>query len=226
MAPIARTNINLAKQFCEDLFKALQEVLSDTQAVLDLVDGTHAHAPGFPESRFCKGCVLPVVDSVTTKFLTDECGLDGQQIKQSLLCEGVTTLGDIYSPSSGQSGFSGKTWGTNFQPIDKRGKPATTARGYQPGPDFGIVHRGATKFSMLGETKFKRDALNISRLLTDVRSDLKYYVSLPCEPEKDWDYDFGFGIAFAGGGEGRRKSYLVTDDWNEHRFVIACFHGG
>ena len=77
---------------------------------------------------------------------------------------------------------------------------------------------------MLGETKFKGDASNISPLIREVKRDLKYYVGLPSEPEKKWDYDFGFGIAYAGGGAGPRKSYLLTDDWNEHRFVIACFH--
>src|SRR5579862_5853496 len=109
MAPIARTKIELAEKFYVSLFKALQEALSDTRAVLDLVARTRAHAPTFPESRFCKGCVLPVVDSVATHFLTGDCGLNGHQIRQSLRCEGVTTLNDIYKPSSGQSGFGSAT---------------------------------------------------------------------------------------------------------------------
>jgi hypothetical protein len=222
---IAKTNLVLAEKFYTSLFKALHESLSDTLAVLDIVSRTRAHAPAFPESRFCKGCVLPVVDTVATNFFTNECDLNTRQIRQALRCEGVTTLNDIYNPSIGQSGFGGATWGKNFQPYDKRGKPAKAARGYQPGPDFGIVHQGATKFSMLGETKFKPDSSRVGPLHEEVRRDLKYYVGLPCEPEKEWDYDFGFGIAYAGGGAGFRKSYLATDDWLAHRFVVACFHG-
>src|SRR5206468_1595428 len=96
--------------------------------------------------------------------------------------------------------------------------------GYQPCPDFGIVHKDQEKFTLIGETKFSRTGTSIPPLLAEICRDLRYYVGLPPEPDKNWDYDFGFGIAYAAGGVGPRKSYLFADEWEKSRFVIACFY--
>jgi hypothetical protein len=78
---------------------------------------------------------------------------------------------------------------------------------------------------MLGETKFSSRKVKADSLVREAARDLRYYVSLPCEPEKGWEYDFGFGVAYAGGGEGRRIANLLTSNWGESRFVVACFRG-
>jgi hypothetical protein len=217
------TDLNTAQRFCGLLFDALEAALGDTKAVLQRVTDTVGHAPSFAESRFCKGCVLPVVDRAATMFLRTEFALRPEEIHDALRCEGRSTLSSIYEPGPDQSGFGGATWGQNFQPVTKKGKPAPSPRGYQPGPDFGIVCGSSANFAMLGETKFDPRRSKSGPLLREIVHDLKYYVSLPCEPEKGWDYDFGFGIVYAAGGEGLRLPTLVTDHWSEHRFMVACF---
>jgi hypothetical protein len=220
---IMKTDPALAEKFCTTLFHALQEALTDTPVVLDFMEKIKDHAPTFPETRFTKGCVLPVVDRVATKLLTEEFQLSRGQITKCLLCEGFTSLPKIYIPSHDQSGFGGFTWGTNYQPYYKDGRPAKLARGAYGGPDFGVRYRGdAGKFSMCGEVKLSKKSCDHykTRLAT---SDINAYVSLPCEPEKNWDYDFGFALAYATGGDGPRKSYLIDNFWKEKRLVVAVF---
>lgn len=220
-----RTDARKARVFCDLLYSALRDRLSDTNLVLQRVRDFEAHAPGYAETRFCKGCVLPVVDSVATLYLRSELGLAPEQIHAALRCEGISTLPKIYTPAGDQSGFSTFTWGTNYQRVSKSGKPyPPDGRGYQPCPDFGIVHRDEEEFTLVGETKFSQTGASIKPLLVEVCRDLRYYVGLPSEPDKNWDYDFGFGIAYAGGGGGLRKSHLCSDEWDKNRFVVACFY--
>jgi len=218
------TNPVKAREFCDLLYASLRDGLSDATAVLERVAAIESHAPGHAETRFCKGSVLPIVDSVATRFLRSGLGLTPEQIRASLRCEGFSTLHQLYTPAASQSGFSTFTWGTNYQRISKTGKPyPAESRGYQPCPDFGIVHKQPEKFTLIGETKFSRTAASITPLLAEICRDLRYYVGLPPEPDKSWDYDFGFGIAYAAGGVGFRKSFLF-DEWEKSRFVVACFH--
>jgi hypothetical protein len=220
-----RTDPAKARRFCDLLYYALRDSLCDTGVVLQRVTDIESHAPGHAETRFCKGCVLPIIDSVATRYLHSELGLTPKQVRAALRCEGISTLAQIYTPAVGQSGFSTFTWGTNYQRVSKTGKayPPET-RGYQPCPDFGIVHKEQEKFTLIGETKFSRIGTTITSLLAEICRDLRYYIGLPSEPDKSWDYDFGFGIAYAAGGAGARKSYLFSDEWEESRFVVACFH--
>lgn len=220
-----RTDPAKAMEFCALFYAALRDSLCDTAVVLQRVADIESHAPGHAETRFCKGCVLPIVDSVATRYLQCEMGLTPEQIRGALRCEGISTLAQIYTPAVGQSGFSTFTWGTNYQRISKTGKvypPGT--RGYQPCPDFGIVHKKQEKFTLIGETKFSLTGTSVTPLLAEICRDLRYYVGLPSEPDKSWDYDFGFGIAYAAGGAGPRKSYLFADEWDKSRFVVGCFH--
>ena len=103
---------------------ALLESLQDPVTIRKRVAETENHAKNFPEVRFCKGCVLPVVDKVSTSLLQAELFLSPREIYQSLLCEGQSTLGSIYKPGEGQSGFGGYTWGENYQRFDKAGNVA------------------------------------------------------------------------------------------------------
>ncbi|HVF70023.1 MAG TPA: hypothetical protein VM940_00260 [Chthoniobacterales bacterium] len=220
------TDLDNAGEFCQLLYCALRDSLSDTAAVLQRVADIESHAPRHTETRFCKDCVLPVVDSVATHYLQSKLGLTLGQIRSALRCEGVSTLAQVYTPAVGQSGFSTFTWGTNYQRVSKTGKAyPPDSRGYQPCPDFGIVHREKEKFALVGETKFSRGATSSGPLLADICRDLRYYVGLPSQPGKSWDYDFGFGIAYAAGGDGPRQCRLFVDEWEKHRFVVACFSG-
>lgn len=70
------------------LADALGEALGDPVSVRQKVQEIENHAPSFPEVRFCKGCVLPILDSVATKILRAEHDLPREQIRSCLLCEG------------------------------------------------------------------------------------------------------------------------------------------
>jgi hypothetical protein len=216
------TDPDLALRFCETLFDALTDHLSDPLTVLARMAELKGDSEKFREEHFCKGCVLPIVDAIATDFLGRELSLTRAQIHKSLRCEGVTTLKKVYTPGPNQSGFSGVSWGTNFQRINKQGRTAPPGhRGFQACPDFGIVHSGDRKFSLVGETKI--DTRSTAIATAPLEREIRYYVALPSEPDKNWDYDFGFGIAYAAGGAGMRRADLITDFWQSDRFVIAYF---
>lgn len=220
-----RTSAEQALSFCEDLYAQICLQLSEPSTVRARLEAIGDHAPGFPETLFCKGCVLPIVDFVATRFLSAELSLPSLQIRSALRCEGFASLPNIYLPSAQQSGFSAPPWGSNYQQVSKSGLKAKPGQaGIRPCPDFGIVHTGPPKFTLLGETKFARKATRLTLLLTEITRDLRYYMGLPSEPTKGWDYDFGFGIAYAGGGTTTRQSRFITDHWVDQRFVVAAFH--
>lgn len=213
---------DIALRFCVRLFEELSRRLTDPAVVHSRLAEIESHAPTFPEVLFCKGCVLPVVDTVATHFLTTELLFSAAQIHSALRCEGYSSLPKIYTPGSGQSGFSAYTWGTNYQRTDKQGKAHSAAHpGSKPCPDFGIIHLGEQRFTLLGETKFKRSQSRLTS--TSLERDLRYYMGLPIEAEKDWHYDFAFGLAYAAGGSAPRQATLITDHWVTDRFVIAHF---
>ena len=110
---------SLAEEYLRKLTRALATSLRDPAAVHARVAESEAYAPGFPETRFCKGCVLPIVDRVTSEFSESGLGLPRSAAYAALRCEGASTLAGIYTPAEGQTGFSGITWGTNYQPADK-----------------------------------------------------------------------------------------------------------
>jgi hypothetical protein len=224
MGTVETAGDDLALRFCIELFEALRGELSDPRMVLDRVEEIIDHARSFAEVRFCKGCVLPVVDSVTTEFFASTLHLGRDEAYRSLRCEGVSSLHKIYSPGVGQSGFSGYTWGTNYQRVGKQGTVfPEDARGERPCPDFGIVHNDATPFNLLGEVKFNKKKPRFSSL-SGLEQEMIYYMTRPIEPDRDWHYTHGFGLAYAAGGSNRRQASLITDHWASHRFVIAYFH--
>lgn len=215
------TDESNARRFIEQLFEALSAGLPDPLKIRRKVEEIRDHAPGFPETRFCKGCVLPIVDTVATRFLHEIYGATPEQVHLALRCEGRSTLKKIYQPGEGQSGFSGITWGTNYQRVSKSGKQyPPEARGYQPCPDFGIVHSNP-KFTILGETKYAHSRkLSLAGLVKE----LQYYMRVVREPEKGWDYDFGIGIAYSTAGDTPRRAELIRDHWAADRFMVARFH--
>ena len=165
-----KTDPVLAFRFCEALFEALREALSDPAVVRARMIAARTKVKGrgksdsLREEHFCKGCILPVVDTVATKFLAAELSLTRAEVHAALRCEGITNLLQIYQPNANQAGFSRATWGKNYQLVNKQGRTAPTEhRGYQPCPDFGVVQRFQrsmdTKGDLaLGETVVGRKA--------------------------------------------------------------------
>lgn len=216
------TDESAARSFIEQLFEAFCLALSDPTEVRRIVETTRDHAPKFPETRFCKACVLPIFDTVATRFLHQRFGKSPVQVREALRCEGVTTLKKIYESGSEQSGFSRSTWGTNFQRMSKSGKAYPPEhRGYQPCPDFGLVSSNPT-FAILGETKYA-EAKKVS--LTGLVRELRYYMNLPREPERGWEYDFGIGIGYSAIGDGLRHAELIRDHWVTDRFMVIVMKG-
>ena len=221
LADGVKTDEATAQLFLNTFVSAIELALKDPRTVRAVLECHREHAPGFPETLFCKGCLIPVLDTVATAFLGREFGSSQAEVNAALRCEGFSTLPKIYTPSTGQSGYSTFTWGTNYQPVSKSGKPARDGSpGYLPCPDFGVVHE-TPKFAILGETKFSASKTWLNP--KNVAEDLKYYLALPSDPARGWHYDFGVGIVYAGGGEGMRKCQLITEYWSSHRFIVACF---
>ena len=205
------------------LADALGNALADPVKVRQKVQDIESHAPSFPEVRFCKGCVLPILDSVATKLLRAEHDLPQEQIRSSLLCEGYTTLPNIYSPDQDQSGFGGFTWGENRQLISKSGQAAPDGKpGSLPCPDFGILSSDHPGLALLGEVKYASQQSGGG--LTKLINELRYYMAIPIEPDKRWHYNYGVGIFFAAAGYQLRRTRLITDYWRSDRFALIAIH--
>ncbi len=201
------------------LADALAETLVDPAATRERVQEIESHAPKFPEVRFCKGCVLPIVDRIVTSLLMSELGHSVAEIRESLLCEGQSTLSKIYSPGESQSGFGGVTWGENWQRVSKSGQVAPANKpGYRPCPDFGVIAPNQSVLALLGEVKYVGNQATAS--MAGIISELRYYMGLPIEPEKKWHYRCGVGILYAAGGESPRRLRLITDYWRSDRFAL------
>jgi len=210
----------IAEEYISKLYRALATALKDSEAVRSSVAKSEAHAPAFEEVRFCKGCVLPVVDRVTTDFFAGRLALPKGAAHAALRCEGASTLSDIYTPREGQSGFSNITWGINYQASDKSGR----AGSYRPCPDFGVVHLGSPSLNILGEVKYAPKAPRRDVLLTSIRKDMIYYMGLQRAPELNWHYEFGIGIAYGAASGTVPVVEVLADDWDSKNFFIMLFH--
>lgn len=206
--------------YVRELADELAQQLADADAVHARVHATRAHAPTFPEVRFCKGCVLPIVDRATTRFFASQLGLPSSAARAALRCEGASTLETIYTPGEGQSGFSGITWGTNYQATTKAGRPGN----YRPCPDFGIIHGGPPPLLVLGEVKYARNNTKRDALLRSIRHDMTYYMGLPRQPKLGWPYEYGIGIAFGVAPGSMPVVEVLWNDWAERRFVLLLLH--
>ncbi len=212
----------LAEEYLWQLSRSLAGGLSNPRLVHENVAKWISHAPKFPEVRFCKGCVLPIVDMVTTEFFNSKLGLSASAANAALRCEGASTLSGIYTPGENQVGYSGITWGTNYQGITKGGK----AGRYRPCPDFGVIHAGPPSLNVLGEVKFAAKAVKRDRLLAGIRKDMDYYMGLSREPELGWHYEVGIGVAYGAMNGGEARIEVITDDWAEKNYFVVLFSDG
>ena len=85
----------IALEYCEELFQSLVEKLCITNHVNNITERLKAKSlsPTFPEVRFCKGCILPVVDEFTTKYAINKFAANKSDIRSALRCEGFQTQG-------------------------------------------------------------------------------------------------------------------------------------
>jgi hypothetical protein len=206
------TDSGMDRDYALELHRELCARLTDVDRVRALVERYRSAAPTFPETRFCKAVVLPVVDEVATTVLTQRHGATRAEVRRALRCEGYAT--PLYEPDERQVGFCSHSRSNSYHPGDKSGRRPTSRRS----PDFAIRHPA---LRMLGETKYveRASVSAIARLLAE----LKDYLSIESEPTSDWGHDFGFGLLYGYGGEGPRSVQLIEDHWQAHRIFIARF---
>jgi hypothetical protein len=204
-----------AREFCSLLHWSLSERLRDVVAVQERVKDLRSQN-SFRESCFCKGCVLPIVDRVATKFLDARYHASREAVHKSLRCEGFET--PLYGSEPSQVGFSSHSRSNSYHPGDKSGRRATSRRS----PDFCV--RFEDKLRMLGELKFVETyrSAEVQRLVHEMRD----YLSIKSESTSDWGHDFGFGLYYVYGGDAPRTARLSHDYWESNRILISTFVPG
>ncbi len=215
------TDLAHALAYGERLFSALREGLTDVAHVKALVERLGPHAPAFPEVRFCKGGVLPIVDEVTNRFLVEEFKADRHAAFRSLRCEGFANLSECYQLGGDRTGFSGSPWNRTKQPLSKCG----TRAGSTANPDFCVRHNGDPSLRLVGEVKYSAKTRQSASIIAGVVAELRYYMAILSDPDygTDWGHDFGFGVIYCAGGDAPRRSRLILDNWESDGIMIASF---
>ena len=216
---IAEMSIEL--DFARRLFDQLHADLTNVTAVNATVERLMPLARTFPEVRFCKGCVVPVVSEVANDFLAKQFGASSSEVFAALRCEGFKNLAEFYEITETRTGFSGTAWNRDRQPLSKCG--GLTDSGANP--DFCIWYTKRGRLRMAGETKYKSSLRNSLASVQSVLADLRYYLSIESCSHSDWGHDFGFGVAYCAGGNEPRKAELISDYWKSDKVLIAYFSG-
>jgi len=166
----------------------------------------------FRESCFCKGCVLPVVDSLPVGFLSESYSASRADVHRALRCEGFDT--PLYTCDTSQVGFSSHSRSNSYHPDDKSGRRDKSRRS----PDFCIRFRSA--FRLIGEMKYLQRVrpANVSALVRE----LKAYLSVAGESTSDWGHDFGYGLIYQFSGPSEGMHAVVADFWETDRIFISC----
>lgn len=213
---------NSAINYCEKLFLGWADKLSDSQHVrgVDRALLMRGVAKTFPEVRFCKGCVLPVVDQVTTDFLQSYSSATRSEIRSALRCEGFQTLAQYYDETEDMSGYCGSPWMREKQSTSKSGDRQHAGAN----PDFSVRYEGATTLRVVGEVKYQPKRFTSEAAVEQTKRELQYYLAIKSSSQRDWEHDFGVGVVYCGAGDGCRKGELVLDYWLSDRVAIAYFH--
>jgi hypothetical protein len=213
------TDLVLAYDFCTELHSRLVAALSDVGRVRQKVAQLKSHA-SFQETRFCKGCFLPVLDEFANEFFSDRYGASATDVRAALRCEGYRTLKSCYEMTGRLTYFSGTPITKARQPVGKNGQ----VPGGQACPDFCIRLAGSVSpFRMMGEAKYSATGAKECDALKDLHRHVKYYLAIKSDPLTDWGHDFGYGIGYAAGGGGTRESKLIEDHWDSDRILISAF---
>ena len=209
-------------EYCETLFAALAEKLTDVAYVQDVDESLKARgiAPTFPETRFCKGCVLPIVDVITTAYLRSKAEASQDAIRASLRCEGFQTLSQYYEFNNSMSGYIGSPWNRDKTLPSKSGDSQHTGAN----PDFCVRFNGAKSLRVVGEVKYLPNRLTSAAGVQQTHRELLHYLSIQTSSHSDWAHDFGFGIMYCAKGDSARGAELVMDYWQSDKIAIAYFH--
>ena len=209
-------------EYCETLFADLASKLTDIAYVqgVDASLKAKAIAPTFPEVRFCKGCVLPIVDETTTTFLSSRAGASRADIRASLRCEGYQTLSQYYEFNDRMSGYIGSPWNRDKTLPSKSGDSQHTGAN----PDFTVRFNGANPLRVVGEVKYLPRRLTSAAAVQQVKRELLHYLSIKTSSHSDWAHDIGFGIMYCAKGDSDRKAELIMDYWHSDKIAIAYFH--
>jgi len=205
------TSAKDALTFCQLLHERLADQLADADAVRARVESLLPRN-SFRESCFCKGCVLPSVDSLALGFLTERHSASRADVHLALRCEGFDT--PLYDCDATQVGFSSHSRSNSYHPGDKSGQRAQSRRS----PDFCI--RLGLKFRLVGEIKYL-PRVRPADLSTLVR-ELKDYLSIAGEPTSDWGHDFGYGLVYQSSEAGEGTRATIMDYWETDRIFISC----
>lgn len=209
-------------EYSKTLFSALENRLSD----IAYVQGTDASlkakalAPTFPEVRFCKGCVLPIVDETTSAFLSSKFGASRENIRLALRCEGFQTLPQYYEFNDRMSGYSGSPWNRDKSLPSKSGDQRHTGAN----PDFCVRFSGVGALQVVGEVKYLPNELTSAASVQQVKRELLHYLSIRSSSHSDWAHDTGFGIMYCAKGASNRIAELILDYWDSDKIAIAYFH--
>lgn len=206
------TDPSFALDYCLGLHEHLMEAIADRKSVRKRVEKLIA-LNSFKESCFCKGCVLPIVDSWTTTFLADRYNVPSHEVLASLRCEGYET--PLYSLGAGQVGFSSYSRSNSYHPGDKSGRRRESRRS----PDFCVRHK---HLRVVGEMKYVPVATRTT--VMQVLRELKDYLSIASETTSDWGHDFGYGLAYAYSGETPAKCDFIVDQLECEKIAISWFH--
>ena len=205
------TTLQPPLEFCKELHYHFVRGLQDPVSIRQKVEELRPRN-SFAESCFCKGCVLPIVDTVASRHL-GSMGESKAEIHHALRCEGFDT--PLYVPNGQQSGFSSHSRSNSYHPGDKSGRRPTSRRS----PDFCIRSRRGLR--LVGEIKFlpRLRSSSVSQIVHELRD----YLSIRNEPTSDWGHDFGFGLVYAFQGDTVRQAEAVTTFWDSGRIFLSIF---
>jgi hypothetical protein len=218
------TNLDQAYEYCRGLHRRLDAALDSVERVRETVATLEPLAKKFPETRFCKALVLPVIDQWTNEYLQDRFGASAAAVCAALRCEGYRDLIKYYQKSGRQTYYSDTPKTRANQPIGKNGKRP----GGQACPDWAIRFASPQgSLRVVGEAKFASGTRSKELLQADLRHDLIYYLNIESDiesdSETDWGHDFGYGVAYSAGGHGPRNGTLVEDNWPHDRILMSVF---
>jgi hypothetical protein len=213
------TNVTDALEFAEEVAAELRLKLSNVRFVRERVMALESLAKAFPETRFCKGCVLPIVDELANRYLASRYGAQQFEVFQSLRCEGYHNLCAYYPIGGGKSGFASYARGNTYRSDCKQG----TNRASRPSPDFCIRLATPAPFRLVGETKFSLKLISTAKLAANLLHDLRYYLAIDSEPNSDWGHDFGMGVGYCAAEDGEREARVVRDHWDSDRILLVLF---
>lgn len=213
------TDLRQAFEYCHGLHGRLSAAIRNVEPVRTKVEELKSLAPTYPETRFCKAVLLPVVDQWTNEFLQRRLSATSDQAFAAMRCEGYADLNKYYSKTGLQTYFSGT-------PMTKD-KQATGKSVDAPGaayPDWCVRFNGAAAaLRMVGEAKYAAGARSRSALEKELLRDLKYYLNIESDSATDWGHDYGYGVGYSAGGDGPRQATLVEDYWESDRILISSF---